>query len=264
MFYLLKMKNKFLSLYNYLKFLNYKPYKLSSILFPSSNYSDFFIYDSECFKNIFITENSYGLLEARDIDVIHSFKFYDQKGGLIKEYNKKSKKLIETIDLPSIKSNFKYLSFTHEIKNISCLIKKENKKIKLNSRGYTKYKYRKESIGSIVHGNFGAVSSKISASIQRKSKFCYTPIFRFQKTDVYHLVFNNPTNNSLEIEIIECNENKENKFTKKLFLKTLGLDYIELRNFDSSISFISNLPICRCLIFKNPFRQSYNMDVFHS
>lgn len=264
MFFLLKVKRKFLSLYNYFKSKNYKPYKLSSILFPSSNYSDFFIYDSECFQNIFITENSYGLLEAKDMDVIHSFKFYDNKGLLIKEHKKNSKKLTETIDLPSIKSNSKYLSFTHEIKNIRGLIKKENKKINLNSRGYTKYTYREESIGSIVHGNFGAIGNKNLASIQRKRKFCYTPIFHFQKADVYHLVFNNPTDKSLEIEIIISDENKEKKIQKTLFIKKLGLEYVELKNFDSSISFISNLPICRCLIFKNPFSQNYNMDVFHS
>ena len=62
----------------------------------------------------------------------------------------------------------------------------------------------KNSIGSISHGNFGAISGNKIGSIQRGNKFCYTPVFNFQEDDTYHLVFNNPTSKLLKIEIILC------------------------------------------------------------
>ena len=259
-----KIINILSSFFNYLRLLDYKPYKLKSILFPYQNYSDFFIYDSECFQNIYITENLYGLLTGKEIEVNHFFRFYNNEGNLVREFSKKSNQLIETILLPVIKTECKYLSFTHEIKIQKGLIDNKLRKIILNSRGYTKYKYRKDSIGTITHGNFGAISGIKIGAIQRRNKFCYTPVFRFQEKDTYHLVFNNPTSKKLKIEITSWSRNNIIKLRETLLINKFGSDYFELKNYDSNISFISNLPICRCLIFKNPFRKSYNNDVFHS
>ena len=82
------------------------------------------------------------------------------------------------------------------------------KNITIQHRGYSVYLKNKNSLGSIVHGNFGAIApNKInnSAAIIRSEKYVYTPMYFFRKKNIYHLVFNNPTKKNLIIEIVGVN-----------------------------------------------------------
>ena len=259
-----KLKRSIISLINYISLINFKPYKLLSILFPGSSYSDFFVYDTNCYRNFYITENLYGLLKGRKIEVKHFFKFFNPKGFLIKEFEIKTNRLTANIKLPKIESEARYLSFTHEIKIKKEFIDKDFEKIILNSRGYTKYIYRKNSLGSLAHGNFGAINHKRLGAIQRKHTFCYTPVYTFNSKNIYHLVFNNPTDRNLNIKIVSFNKKQELISRGTLNLNKFGTDFIEIKNLNTNISFLSNLPICRCVVFKNPFKNELNLDVFHS
>ena len=50
-----------------------------------------------------------------------------------------------------------------------------------------------------------------------------------------------------------------------LELPSLGTKFFKVKNYTGSISFESNLPICRPLLFKNPAPNfEGNFDVFHS
>ena len=56
-----------------------------------------------------------------------------------------------------------------------------------------------------MHGNFGRIypnDKKIAAATQR-NYFLYTPVYCFEKDNNYHIVFNNPTNNNLNVQIIK-------------------------------------------------------------
>lgn len=259
-----KYIRSFISLFKYISLLKYKPYKLKDILFPDSNYSDFFIYDTECYKNIFITENFYGLLEGKKVNITHIFRFFNKSGGLINEISLKKSNLIDQIDLPKLKSASRYLSFTHHIEIKKNYINKNHERIIMHSRGYTKYLYEKNSIGTMVHGNFGAISRNKLGAAQRRNKFCYTPIINFKEKNIYQLVFNNPTNKKLKIDIISFKKNSDFQLRESLLINKYGTDFIKLEKFKSNISFISKMPVCRCLVFKNAYKNSQDPDVYHS
>ena len=139
----------------------------------------------------------------------------------------------------------------------------------MQHRGYSIFYKNKNSIGSIVHGNFGAINtSKIekSASLIRRKKYSYTPIYLFKEKNLYHLVFNNPTRKDLKINILGKSKTGQKEINKDLFLSPLGTDLVIIRNFEGRLSFFSRLPICRCLVLKNPDinNTNRNFDVFHS
>lgn len=276
-------KNKFLNfpviknIYKFLSFQknkNFIPFKLKSFLSPEKVYSDFFVYNCEFYKNVFIAENIYGLLNAKEMEVLHQFKFYSQEGNLFATKTYKSKKFISKIDLPKFNKEENYISFTHETlltksSKINILHLEGFKDLSSQHRGYTNYFKTKNSIGSIVHGNFGAISpsnTNNSASTLRSENYIYTPIYFFTPKNKYHLVFNNPTQKNLKINIE--GKNKSNKYFLKeeLSINSLGTKFLEVNNYEGKLSFISKLPICRCIIFKNPelFSQNNNFDVFHS
>ena len=245
----------------------YKPYKIKSLLFPERSYSDFFIYRVDYFKNIFVAENIINLLNIKNNDSIHTFNFYDSSGKYIHKYEYKSKEYISEIELPKIESKDTYISFTHEcfsdLKNKN-LDKKKSNIIPLH-RGYTCYKKNKNCLGSSAHGNFGGIASsniKKSAARQRNKTFCYSPSYLFKKNDTYNLVFNNPTTRDLEIIILY--NLLPNRKPEPIVIESFGVQYHEVINYEGLITFKSKLPICRCLIFKNPDIEKENFDVLHS
>ena len=92
----------------------YMPFTYKSLADPESNYSDFFIYNTKFFKNVFIAENTFSLLNLNKIDVIHKLDFYSKEGNFLKTKLYKSKDFISKIELPKFNSNSEYISFIHE------------------------------------------------------------------------------------------------------------------------------------------------------
>ncbi len=252
---------------------NYIPFKYKSFSMPERLYSDFFISNNKFFKNIFIAENIYGLLTSKEEEVIHKLTFYSHEGKLLGSQVCETKELISKIELPKFDVQETYISFTHDslpskldlIRNIDLGLQN---KLSLQHRGYTNYIKNENSIGSIVHGNFGAIMPsdlEKSAAIIRSKKYIYTPVYFFEKINIYHLVFNNPTHKLLKIEIKGQNSLDKSFFKFNLSISSLGTEYLKIKDYTGKLSFISKLPICRCIIFKNPeIYQNSDFDVFHS
>jgi len=256
---------------NHLLNRDFSPMSLGSKLMPKESYSDFFFYCPLFFQNSYRAENTLSFLLKRPINVNHVFVFYSQDGVKFKEISFKSSDLIISIDFPKFKTKDKYLSFTHEIIPIQKELKikniiGQNDLVSLQHRGYSIFKKKYNSLGTIVHGNFGVICpSDInkSAAKQRNIEFSYTPTYEFEYDSYYELLFNNPTSKILEIKVFFKNANL-NYSIEKIFIKPLGTSYINFKNYKGQISFNSKLPICRPLIFKNPNIESNNFDVFHS
>ena len=154
--------NKIKLIISHLLSRRFKPYSLNSELHPGNNYSDLFIYVSRYDKISFIAENTYALFKGEPIEVKHVINLYSKDGLLIESFEKKSDLYICEIKLPRIKRIDKYISFTHkvEICNWKSMNKEDYKelmKLNLLHRGYVNYQRGIDSLGSIVHGNFGGV-----------------------------------------------------------------------------------------------------------
>ncbi len=252
-------------------FLNnkFKSFSLRSQLIPAKQYSDFFIYMSNIYENSFIVENIFSLIQSEKHLVEHQINFYESNGELIHIEKYTSNNFIDHFKLPNLITDSKYISFTHQIKSLSKPSLDFNNFFKNNllsfqHRGYSLIKKNKESLGSIVHGNSGAIDSakdKKSELEIKKHYFRYTPVYKFEDDNEYDLVFNNPTNKVLKIKVILIN--KKN-LIYNLSIKPFGSDYIEIINYEGMINFISKLPICRSIIFKNPNKKNNSFDVFHS
>lgn len=265
-------KNKyFYFIYSFLFLRRYSPVKLITSLIQKNQYSDFFIYATNYEENVFIAENIFALLEKKTRYVNHKFRFYNKNGILIKNYTFKSNDLFSKIILPKIYSSEKYLSFTHECladeeKKLFVIFENNKRYLSPEHRGYTIYKKTKSSLGNSVHGNFGRIypsEKKVTAAIQR-NYFVYTTVYFFEKDCEYHLVFNNPTNNNLNL-YIKKNINGELSATiGEIDIPEYGTNFIKLVNYSGTISILSKMPICRPLIFKNPSLSDANFDVFHS
>ena len=253
--------------FHYLSDIDSKPYSLVSQIMPPKNISDFFIWGSE-FENInFIAENIYSLLSGEKELVNHHFIFFSPFGNYLKEYTYSSDDYISRIKLPFVSDQFKYLSFFHYVtndKSLNEILLKRSFNAKNSvipqSRGYTQFFTKNSLIGCCVHGNFGGISSDLKTTAKQRNLHIYTPSYKFQYQFNYHLVFNNPTNKKLYIKIILS---KSDDFIE-LSIDSMGTDFIEISKYDGSISFESRLPICRPLIFQNPFPSISNFDVMHS
>ena len=250
----------------------YMPFTFKSLVNPENIYSDFFVCNTKFFKNIFIAENTFSLLNLKRTHVIHQLNFYSKKGNFLESKIYKSKDYICKIELPKFNLNEEYISFTHESKidtgNVK--LKKNNFKFEyvFQHRGYSIFYKNKNSIGSIVHGNFGAITPsnlKNSAAIIRREKYSYTPIYIFKEKYLYHLVFNNPTKKKLKINIYGKSQNNNTEINQSIIIHSFGTEFFILKNFEGKLSFISKLPICRCIVVKNPdLNFESDFDIFHS
>ena len=250
---------------------NFSPMTLYSKIFPGDSYSDFFIYSPRYFLNIFKAENNFSLLLREKMEVLHKFVFYEKDGNKFKEISFMSSKHFSSFDLPRFKIEQKYLSFTHQVVPVDNNIKirnilGKNSLVSFQHRGYTIFKKKFDSLGSTVHGNFGIINPdnlNKSACKQRNKLFCYTPCYEFESSSDYDLVFNNPTNKNLFIKI-QFAQKHSTIVNNEIIIQSMGTDYFTLKGYKGMISFISKMPICRPLIFKNPNLDSNNFDVFHS
>ncbi len=264
------LRNRFSYIRHYLKNKDFMPFSLDSRLFPNEQYSDFFLFCNQAYSNKFIAENSYALLMKKKIRVMHRFDFFDKNGKNFDSFQFIDSNLYSKIKLPKFVSNDnKYLSFTHK----TILLNKDEyslslkKKISLQHRGYSIIQKFPNSLGSVVHGNFGGidVSQKIvSKAKTRKCKYIYTPVYNFKKKLKYDLFFNNPTSGDLKIKILKHHPFSKNKFLTSINIPPFGNNFCQIDNYKGIISFESYLPVCRALVITDPEGDSNNFDVFHS
>ena len=234
-----------------------------------TNISDFFIWGKEFSKIEFVAENLRALLLGKNIEVFHIFRFFSEDGEFIEEQKFSSSKFFERIIINPIKTESKYISFTHFVdseKSLKKIIEEagliENKNICEQNRGYTIYYPGNKNFGCSVHGNFGGISkNKLIRSKTNLKKHIYTSVYEYNKNSIYEIVFNNPTAKTIYIKILFNNSKGE----IILELPSFGTKFFRVKDYKGSISFESNLPICRPLLFKNPAPNfKGNFDVFHS
>lgn len=243
------------------------PYSLISQINPPSNISDFFIWGSE-FRNInFIAENIYALLSKKKKSVKHHFMFFSPSGEYLTKYIYSSDDFISKIKLPLITQEFKYLSFIHQTiykETFDSFLSKigfeKPLKVIPQSRGYTQYYTSHSPLGNCVHGNFGGLTFNDIKTAKQRNSHIYTPAYEFRNDYIYDLVFNNPTSKRLTIEA----KYLRNAKTDKIDIDTMGTDFLTVKNYSGPISFLSKLPICRPLIFKNPPPINKDFDILHS
>lgn len=256
-------------LFAYIKNINHNPYSLNSLLSLDSNISDFFIWDKDCLRIGFTAENIRAILLGYPVEVIHHFKFFSKDGSLINHQSYKTSEFFHKILFNPIDCNDKYISFIHYVESESDLKEIFNKKNGLKTfkwaeqnRGYTTYYPYDTEYGLVVHGNFGGISKNLDKTARQTFlKHIYTPIYRFDKDSSYDLVFNNPTRKEIFINII-LNGSSQKSHLK---IPSMGTRFYRVNKYKGSVSFISKLPICRALVFKNPTKNLLgNFDVFHT
>ena len=257
----------FKKLLKFLRELKYSPFSLQSRFKPNRLYSDFFVLNTKFTRTFFIAENIYYLYEKKKFNIDHELKFFDVEGNVIQKLNINCNKLFSKILLPKIESKAKYISFTHNSYN-KIQNKYLNTNLSIQHRGYTIFHKKMESLGAILHGNTGSISpNKLFkfSMIQKNKFFVYTPIYKFSRKEKYDLVFNNPTNQKLEIKIfLDYFNLDKSKERDNLIIEPSGTKFLTISKYEGSISFISKLGICRCAVFKNPNIDDENFDVFHS
>ena len=255
--------------FSYLKNFNHIPYSLESLINPDPTISDFFIYDRDCLSVGFIAENIRAILLGYEVPITHNFKFFSKEGFLLDHQTFKTNDFFHKIRFNKIKCDDKYISFIHYVSSdlkLNQIIRNVEKSKILNfseqNRGYTIYYPFNLDTGSVVHGNFGGISKNLKKSARQTfRKHIYTPIYKFKEDCKYDLVFNNPTPKIIDIKIIFNNCQK----VGYLKIPSMGTRNFPINNFVGSVSFISKLPICRALVFKNPTKNlKGNFDVFHS
>tara|TARA_Y100000991_G_scaffold210688_1_gene192254 strand:- start:1578 stop:2402 length:825 start_codon:yes stop_codon:yes gene_type:complete len=253
----------------YLKNINHNPYSLWAMFNPPDNLSDLFVLDNECEKVVFIAENIRAIMLGREVNVIHNFKFFSMEGVFLGKQTFEAKSFLSKITLKSFHTNDKYISFIHyvdsDISSKDILLEKKlykQNKFKELNRGYSIFYPFNFSVGSAVHGNFGGITKDLVKTARRTlAKHIYTPIYKFDENSQYDIVFNNPTNTFININLIFNNSFKKIKLT----IPSLGTQFVRIDKYCGSLSFESRLPICRALVFKNPTPNNKgNLDVFHS
>ncbi len=245
---------------------SFNPFSYKSEIDIPDIVSDLFIWSPD-FENIyFIAENLNGLINGKEEKVKHVFHFYSKEGRFLRTYSFISQELFTKIKLPKNISKDKYISFVHFAysdislrQNLENIGIGENLKVSKQSRGYTIYSPIESSIGSSAHGNIGGITSNGNKSLKQRSIFIYTPVYQFQKSNIYDLVFNNPTNKHLYIKIYTL----KNKILATVILEPMATGFIEIKHYEGGINIESKLPICRPLIFKNSPPLHHGFDVFH-
>ncbi len=245
------------------------PYSIKSSFFSKENISDFFVWNPHIEKTEFIAENIRALFTGENVEVVHCFKFFSHKGDLLSVEKHKSNDFFSRIILNGPPKSLFYSSFIHYIeaeRSFHDLVKiyfNKNLFFGEQNRGYCIYYPKNSLVGSSVHGNFGGIANKGKNLLAKTRVFhLYTPSYRFESTNKYDLVFNNPTPSRIDIQII-LNNNFE--AIHIIQINSLGTKNFKLDNFSGSITFRSKLPICRPILFKNVNAlQSFNFDVLHS
>ena len=249
---------------------NNYPYSLNTYFKLPNSISDAFIFSNFCSKIEFVSENLRALLLGHDHEIEHCFTFYSPDGLLLNKVYTKSQKYISRTILDPPNWTDRYFMFTHEIisnTRLDDLIRDPSSRDKLlfceQSRGYTIY-YPDISVkvGATVHGNFGAIKCDKQSISKQRSNHIYTPTYFFYRHNTYDLVFTNPTYADLKVSMMSS---IDSSFNSDLTIPPYGTKFFKIEGYNGSLSFLSKMPICRPLVFKNPAPNSLgNFDVFHS
>ena len=250
----------------------FSPYTLQSKLELGGSYSDFFVCRPSLYENVFIAENIFSLLLDQQFPVNNLFTFYDAQGQIFHETRIKTLDPFLRFTFPSLDTLDEYVSFTHHVYIDGCNLTTLQAEIAaiisqsrgIQHRGYVLYKCDDSSIGSLVHGNFGGIkynSQRLRPSAkQRRKNYEFTSSYTYSGNHTYHLVFNNPTDQILSIDVID---RLDNSLIEKVTLNSFGTQCVEITQYNGSVTTISKLPICRPIVFKNPYKIG-DFDVFHA
>ena len=269
-------KNNFLKrafiVAEHIKNKQFSPYTLQSKLERGGSYSDFFICRPDLYSNVYIAENIFALLLDQQFPVNNLFTFYNAQGQIFHETRLKASDPFLHFSIPCLDTLDEYVSFTHHVNIDGSLLTSLQAEVTaiisqsrgIQHRGYVLYKFDNSSIGSLVHGNFGGIkynSQRLQASAkQRREEYEFTSSYIYSHNNKYHLVFNNPTEKTLSIDVIGGLDNSP---IKKVTLNSFGTQCVEISQYNGPITTISKLPICRPIVFKNPYRTG-SFDVFHA
>ncbi len=245
--------------------LKINPYKLRFKISLPAQLSDLFIYSNQFSKVQFTAENTLAILLHRPIVCTHRFTFFDSQGSVIDFQEFETSDYILSVEFRPLKSNDIYISFCHHIQYTDEIINQcrdyFGSKITMLHRGYTSYWRNIDSIPHVVHGNFGAITEKLILTSRLAALHSYTPSFCFKQKSVYHLVFTNPCDRLIRINL----QDDSGSIIVKLKLMPLATTHFELKNYDGIVHILSQLPICRPLIFQNPPScGTSDFDVLHS
>lgn len=239
------------------------------------NLSDFFLFRCDTFDTIFIAENSLALLTSNPIACKHKFYFYDQFGSSCGQYEVINDsfhyKLSINIEMTGNNSIGGFIHQTEYSREILDQTDDINlKKLNFHHRGYSGFKRNDNDSNppSFVHGNFGGmyINKGILTSISRqRSTHHYSPQIVIKNNRIYEFVFLNPTNRKLRVSIFLINKFNTSQEICKSSINPFGSFIFELDTFAqneiSNISWITNLPIGRAIVFEN---NEDLFDVFHS
>lgn len=232
--------------------------------------SDAFIYRGGEYETVFIMENNAAMLLSQKLKVRHELIFFDESGAIFKTLEVQSEDFYLRVNLSEhLESQIKVCTFIHQLQYEDEAIAKLNaigNDIVMHCRGYTGYRIKKseKSIYSYVHGNFGAMYKDvvIKSLARQRVEHSYTPQFSFESGYHYELFFHNPTEDALELKIIE-----KGHLIKKVQLKKFSFyEHNFSPDKDSCLEWRMKLPIGRAIIFehKKTGQGSCAFDVFHS
>lgn len=228
--------------------------------------SDFFYFNV---SNIFDTKlmlfnlSSHVLPEIKQKERVKLF-FYDDKGTNIakSEFTLNYQETIEIL-ISDFVSNTQGSFFAFHIFNdFGDLLKNHSY---ISERGYVAYKF-KNSLWSFMHGNHNAAyldnNNNIHSILARSylKKNYYSPQVSFLDQDEFELVFNNPTNETNILEIIEKDENRKIIKRKNLEINSFGTKVYRSQNKVNNIEIGSSLILNRPIIIK---KYNENIDIFH-
>ena len=218
-------------------------------------------------KTYFVAENIRALIKGEKVKVTHLLRFYSREGVFLREDSYSDNDFFSRIKINGKLDEEHYCSFTHSVQYaeddfLDQAIKINGELVCGQNRGYCIYYPESDSsIGSMVHGNFGAISDQGALLARLRATHLYTPAYVFEPHNEYDLVFNNPTSRRLNLIVFY---NSTNNFLKQS-VESLGTCSVRIVDYFGTLSFESSLPICRPMIFKNPDgRRSDDFDVLHS
>ncbi len=243
-----------------------KPTLFSEPKIKNASLSDFFFFDCREGRDTKITIfNIYSQInpdEPTD-DKVKIFIF-DYNGKLHKklDFTLKFNEYREIIFSKYYISNFGSFFIFHSTKNALDL---ERKGSYPSERGYVGYR-NKNSIWNFVHGNRTCnylAKNKIK-TIMAHSLFetIYTPQVNFDDTNFFKLIFNNPLNRKIKINIKCFNLNNEMVLSVNEKIISYGTKIISFKNKEIKyIKIYSRLIFCRPLIYKE---YEKDFDIFHA
>ncbi|MEK9627559.1 MAG: hypothetical protein VW455_00910 [Nitrospinota bacterium] len=140
----------------------------------------------------------------------------------------------------------------------------------LTDRQYVSYSWKGDNFCNFVHGNIYGLSkspfqNKTRALVPWQGKMeNYRPQLRFDDCDRFELVYSNPSEKPLKVEVRLFDSNWREKEIHEILIPIKGVKVLEFNNPSRELVFIENqsrIGLCRPVIFKH--YESF-FDVLHS